>query len=240
MLGMMSDTKRIYDSTTFNAFLGTSESSVGKQKIDIDVTTAVGSASGEEKARIEAGVIGEAIAKLLVDLEDVSRDYNDYGQMKSYNSSDLVFVWNTDAMAKIEKRDLPTIFHKEIIDKFGEYTLPGRYFGTINTSQSTGNGTTIRSLVEQDVTKSGSPNVHVFAGDLIPKDYVAAANTSYTVDNTILFKVIHKRSIPYMSAFEAGTSFFNPRALLENNYLTFGHNTLAYLKRYPMITVRQK
>ena len=43
-----------------------------------------------------------------------------------------------------------------------------------------------------------------------------------------------------MSAFEAGTSFFNPRALLENNYLTFGHNTLAYLKRYPMITVRQK
>ena len=119
MLGMMSDTKRIYDATTFNAFLGTSESSIGKQKIDVDVTTAVGSASGEEKARIEAGVIGEAIAKLLVNLEDVSRDYNDYGQMKSYNSSDLVFVWNTDAMAKIEKRDLPTIFHKEIIDKFG-------------------------------------------------------------------------------------------------------------------------
>lgn len=240
MLGMMSDTKRIYDSTTFNAFLGTSESSIGKQKIDVDVTTAVGDATGEEKARIEAGVIGEAIAKLLVDLEDVSRDYNDYGQMKSYNSSDLVFVWNTDAMAKIEKRDLPTIFHKEIIDKFGEYTLPGRYFGKVNASQSTGNGTTIRSLVEQDVTKSGSPNVHVFAGDLIPSGYIAAANTSYTVDNTILFKVIHKRSIPYMSAFEAGTSFFNPRALLENNYLTFGHNTLAYLKRYPMITVREK
>ena len=50
MLGMMSDTKRIYDSTTFNAFLGTSESSIGKQKIDVDVTTPVGDATGEEKA----------------------------------------------------------------------------------------------------------------------------------------------------------------------------------------------
>ena len=240
MLGMMSDTKRIYDSTTFNAYLGTSETNIGKQKIEVDVTTAVGAATGEEKSRIEASVIGEAMAKLLVDLEDVSRDYNDYGQMKSYNTDDLVFVWNTDAMAKIQKRDLPTIFHKDIIDKFGEYTLPGRYFGKVNTENSTGNGTTIRSLIEQEVKKSGSPDVHVFAGDLIPTGYTATAGTSYTVDTTILFKVIHKRSIPYMSAFEAGTSFFNPRALLENNYLTFGHNTLQYLKRYPMITVRQK
>ena len=34
------------------------------------------------------------------------------------------------------------------------------------------------------------------------------------------------------------TSFFNAKSLTENHYLTFGHNSLEYLKNYPMITVR--
>lgn len=240
MLGMIGETKRVYDSTTFNAFVGTVKSDKASQNIEIDVSTAVGNATGEEKQRLEAGVIGASIAKLMTRLRDVSRDYNDYGQLKSYNLDDLMFIWNADAVATIEKRDLPTIYHKQIIDKFGEYSLPGRYFGEINASETTGNGTTIRSLVEQVVKKASSPDVHVFAGDLIPNGYTAPAKTSYTEDNTILFKVVHKRSLPYMSAFEVGTSFFNARSLTSNNYLTWGHNTLDYLKRYPMIVVKQK
>ena len=43
-----------------------------------------------------------------------------------------------------------------------------------------------------------------------------------------------------MSAFEVGTSFFNPKSLTENHYLTFGHNTIEYLKAYPMVTVKLK
>ena len=42
-----------------------------------------------------------------------------------------------------------------------------------------------------------------------------------------------------MSAFEVGTSFFNPKSLTENHYLTFGYNTLEYLKNYPFITVSE-
>ena len=49
---------------------------------------------------------------------------------------------------------------------------------------------------------------------------------------------MHKRSIPYMSAFEVGTSFFNPKSLTENHYLTFGHNSLEYLKQYPLVTIK--
>lgn len=235
MLSTMSDTKRIYDATTFNAYVGTVETEIGKQKISVDVTSAVEGLSGEEKARVEAGVIAEAIAKLIVDLKDVSRAYNDYGQLKSYDINDLVFVWNSDAVIKIEKRDLPTVYHKEIMDKFGEFTLPGRYFGTVNSGETAGDGSTVFSLIEQDLL-DGS---HVFAGELIPTGVNAPAGTSYTTDNTILFKVMHRNSIPYMSAFEAGTSFVNARSLNENNYLTWGHNKPEYLKRYPMITVRQ-
>ena len=128
------------------------------------------------------------------------------------------------------------------MDKFGEYTLPARYFGTVNTQATAGNGTTVRSLIEQDVapTSGSSPKKHVFAGDLIPSGYTATANTSYTTNDKILFKVMHKNSIPYMSAFSVGTSFFNPKSLTENHYLTFGHNTLQYLQNYPLITVKEK
>ena len=239
MRGWITDTKRIYDATTYNAYIGTTESNVGKQKIEIDVTGAVGSTTGEEAARIEGGVIAEEVAKIITDLKDITEDYNDYGILRSYNIDDLVFVWNSDAMAKVEKRDLPTIYHKDIVDKFGEKVLPARYFGTVNTTQKTG-AANIRSLVEQVLTGTDSKKYHVFAGQVIPAVCTAPANTSYTVDPKILFKVFHKKSIPYMSAFEVGTSFYNAASLTDTNFLTWGHNTLQYLKNYPMVTVRKK
>jgi len=261
MLGWIRETKRVYDSTLYNTFIGTAVSAKATENISVDVTTAVGDLTGEAKARVEAGVIGEAIAKLLVNLEDISRDYNDYGHLRSYSSEDLVFVWNSDAMAKIEKRDLPTIFHKEIIDKFGEYTLPARYFGTIGSAAIplANNDGTKRSTIEADyATAANAAVTHVFPGDLIPQKTALvtalndngtaksisagiAAGDYYTVDSSILFKVYHRgpNSVPYMSAFEVGTSFFNPKSLTENHYLTFGHNTLEYLKNYPFITVKQ-
>lgn len=235
MLGWMGDTKKVYDATTFNAFVGTAKSSVATENIEVDVTTAVGTTTGEEAARIEGGVIAEQIAKLITNLKDITRDYNDNGQLRSYNISDLVFVWNSDAVAKIEKRDLPTIYHKDIVDKLGEYVLPARYFGTVNANEAQGNGSTVRSLVEQDIGVN-----HYFAGDLIKASDKAPAGTSYTVNPNILFKVMHRSSVPYMSAFEVGTSFFNAKSLTDNRYLTFGHNTLEYLKQYPFVTVTKK
>ena len=235
MLGWMGETKKVYDATTFNAFVGTAKSGVATENVEIDVTTAVGAATGEEAARIEGGVIAEEIAKLITNLKDITRDYNDNGQLRSYNISDLVFVWNSDAVAKIEKRDLPTIYHKDIVDKLGEYVLPARYFGTVNAGETQGNGTTVRSLVEQDIGVN-----HYFAGDLIKSTDKAPAGTSYTVNPKILFKVMHRQSVPYMSAFEVGTSFFNAKSLTDNRYLTFGHNTLEYLKQYPFVTVTKK
>lgn len=235
MLGWMGDTKKVYDATTFNAFVGTAKSGVATENIEVDVTTAVGTTTGEEAARIEGGVIAEQIAKLITNLKDITRDYNDNGQLRSYNISDLVFVWNSDAVAKIEKRDLPTIYHKDIVDKLGEYVLPARYFGTVNAGETQGNGTTVRSLVEQDIGVN-----HYFAGDLIKSTDKAPAGTSYTVNPNILFKVMHRSSVPYMSAFEVGTSFFNAKSLTDNRYLTFGHNTLEYLKQYPFVTVTKK
>ena len=242
MLGWMRETKEVYDITTYNAFIGTAKSDKTSENITIDLTTPTNGLTGEEKARTEAQVIGEQVSNMLVNLEDISRDYNDYGNLRSYSRDKVIFVWNSKAIAGIQKRDLPTIYHKDgIIDKFGEYVLPDRFFGTVNTDAKVGDGTTIRSLIEQDVTKSGATDEHVFAGDLIPKGYNALAGTTYTVDTNVLFKVYHigPNSVPYMSGFEAETSFFNPLSPTENHSLISGHHTLEYLKNYPFITVKK-
>ena len=238
MRGWIKDTKRIYDATTYNAYIGTVTSPKESENIPVKVTEAVGSATGEEAARLEGAAIGEAVANLIVNLKDITEDYNDYGILRSYNPEDLIFVWNSEAMSKVEARDLPTIYHKDIIDKFGEYVLPARYFGTVNTGATKG-AKGVRSLIEQSLTGTDGKSYHVFAGQLIPTVCTAPAGTSYTVDSSILFKVFHKKSVPYMSAFEVGTSFFNSGSLTNTNFLTWGHNTLAYLKNYPCVTVKK-
>ena len=245
MLGWIRDTKRVYDSTTYNTFIGTNETDVGDQAITITVgaepAADAGNADIEAYNRITAQTIAARMSDLMVNLEDVTRDYNDYGFLRSYDSNALIAVWNSAVVNKINKLDLPMIFHADRAkaDKFAEYTLPARYFGTINEAAGTAPATnlSIRSLIETDY--GVTPNVtHVFPGDLIPGGAAYTANTTYTEDATIAFKIMHKRSVPFMSAFEVGTSFFNARSLTENHYLTWGRNTLEHLKNYPFITVR--
>lgn len=255
MLGWMRDTKRVYDSTMFNSFVGTHSAGLSgskgtKQNMTITLPAAPENATEanlEAYNRLVAQTIATAMADLLVELEDVSRDYNDYGNLRSYNTKDLVFVWNSEWVNKIKKLDLPTIFNKDgLIDKFAQHTLPARYFGNVNTSGGTTGSanTTIRSLIEKDYNavepdQTGYDETkHVFPGDLLPSNTAYGANETYTEDDTIVFKVYHKNSIPFMTAFETGTEFFNPRSLTSTHYLIWGYNNLETLKNYPFITAK--
>ena len=254
MLGWIRDTKKVYDSTTYNAFIGTYETAEGKQ--DQTVTLPTVADDKEAENRLQAQAIATKVADILVDLEDVSRDYNDYENLRSYSSDDFRYVWNAAWVNKIRKLDLPTIFHDDFMDKFAEYTLPARYFGDIVVKGTavTSDGTSYRSLVEQDVTLvenytfkgktlAAGQKVHLFAGDLIPNKIALASASavlvpSYKENSNIILKIVHKDAVPYMSSFEAGTSFFNPRSLTENHYLTFGHNTITALHDKPFITLK--
>ena len=225
MTGWIGDTKKVYDSTTYNAFLGTAVSPIATENLTVTVE------EGETKAQ----AIGQAIADLLDDMEVATRDYNDYGQLRSYDRGTLKVIWNTKYINMIKKIDLPVLFHKDgIIDKFEEDKLNHRFFGTINTAatKAAENNTTVRSLVEQVIGSN-----HYFAGDLIKANDTAPANTSYTEDATVICKIVEVLP-PFMSGFEVGTSFFNAKSLTENRYLTWGHNKLEYLKGKPMVTVK--
>ena len=255
MLGWIRDTKRVYDSTTYNTFIGTYETSEGKQNQTVTLPTVEGDKEAEN--RLQAQTIATKVADILVDLEDVSRDYNDYQNLRSYSADDFRYVWNSAYVNKINKLDVPTIFHKDgLIDKFAQYTLPSRYFGdvVVKGTAVTSDGASYRSLVEQDVTlvealtykgkelPIGS-KFHLFAGDIIPNKIALASTSavlvpSYKENSNIICKIVHKDAVPYMSGFEAGTSFFNSRSLTENNYLTFAHNTLEAIHDKPFITLK--
>ena len=272
MLGWLRETKRVYDGTLYNCFIGATETSTGKQIVSVDLGTGSGhplyNLTGVEKEQMEAMLIAQGLADLFVEMGDYSRDFNDYQNLRSYAKEGIKLVWNAAFVNKIRKIDLPTIFHKDgLVDKFEEEVLPARYFGVVITasnksdyaasSPTTGkpidsdddtyvpgvahaNGC-IRAMVEKDVTVSATA-YHVFPGDEIPAGATIKAGGNFELGEVyieqadIICKVLVKLP-PYMSAFEVGTSFFNPKSLTENHYLTFGHNTIEYLENYPFITV---
>lgn len=250
MLSWMRDTKRVYDATMFNSFVGTNQTLEGKQVVTISLPAEPDGADDyntEAYNRLKAQTIATEFANLLVDMEDVNRSYNDYGNLRSFNADDLVYVWNAEVVNEIRKLDVPTIFHKDgLVDKFAQHTLPARYFGNVNTSGGTTSGTNIvtRSLIEKDynTVEPSQPGYdakkHVFPGDLLPANTAYQAYETYNEDPSIACKIYHKTSIPFMTAFETGTEFFNPRSLTQTHYLIWGYNTLEHLKNYPFITVK--
>ena len=280
MLGWMRETKRVYDGTLYNCFIGATQTSTGQQVVNVDLGTGSGhplyNLTGVEKEQMEAMLIAQALADLFVAMGDYSRDYNDNQFLRSYANEAIKVIWNAKFVNKIRKIDLPTIFHKDgLVDKFEEDIMPARYFGEVITSANVAsysdatpaagkpidadddsyvpgvnhaNGC-IRSMVEKDINggsgtaSAGTAAQHVFPGDEIPAGATIKAGGNFELGEVyiekadIIAKVLVKLP-PFMSAFEVGTSFFNPRSLTENHYLTFGHNTLEYLKNYPFITVK--
>lgn len=239
MMGWIADTRRIIDSTTYNCFIGTNETGnedndeIPGYKQERTITAVEG--------QNDALTIAVDLANLLVDLKDVSRDYNDYGFIRSYDESDLIVVFNAKLWNQLKKADLPVIFHKEgLLDEFEKVVLPARYFGTLIPgathayTEVPNDGATYRALVEL-YDEDGN---HYFAGDALKADTRVYADEMYKEDETIAYKVIHKRSAPYMSAFSVSTSFFNAKNLSTNYYLTFGRNKLEHLKNFPFITAR--
>ena len=259
MIGWMGDTKRVYESRLINTFVGNTVSQAARATINIDVTTARGNGSSEEEAnRLEASAIANSIADLLVDLKDTTEDFNDYGFLRSYNEDDFYYVTNSKWINRLKKIDLPTIFNQDgLVDKLNKDILPARYFGRAVAASDKGSGKiinasneydntkgTIRSLVEKAWTVS-TTRYHVFPGDVLPNGTTIgtsqsfAENEVYIEDDTVIGKIVHKSSVPFMGAFETNTSFYNPISLTENKYLIWMYSKPCYLYNYPFLTLKK-
>ena len=258
MQAWMGDTKRVYDKTTVDTFVGTNETALNNQTRTITLPT---DTNKEAEARLQAQTIAAFLANLEVELADINT-VNDFGFTRSWAKDDLEVVWNSTYRNAITYLDLPSLYHKDGLIDFSGKTLPSHYFGipvtTTNVASYTGADKVFATdgkyqptkgkayaAEELDITVGGTA-YHLFAGQELPANAVvntAAINAGlkvYVGDENIIFKIIKKgQACPYMSAFEQSTSFFNAKALLTNYYLTFGHNTMEHLKQYPWITVRR-
>lgn len=228
MEGMIGKTKRIYDVTTYNAFIGTAkgyDSASNEQKVTVTVAS-------NETPEGEAKKIAKAIADLEVEMTKVSRKFNKYGHITKFSKPEIKFIANADYVNKITKVDLPAIFHKDGLISF-DRVLPGDYFGSANAADvaAANNDGSYFARVE-----AVYGTTHVFPGEAIPASVKIPAGAGYQKDATVIGKFLVKLP-PFMSAFQVGTTFFNPRSLTTNRYLTWGHNTLELLDAYPCVTM---
>ena len=253
VLGWISDTKRVFDALYYNTFLGQAESTIGKQSLEITPI------AGQNDA-LTASVF---LADLLVELKDVSRDFTDYKFMRSFSEDKLTVIWNSKIYNQLTLADSNVVFHKDnILKNFKQKVLPAHYFaktltteaiqaynsahaGTFNASGdefvilAIPEGEKFITNVEGDFNIDGVMT-HLYPGQELGVGSKFAPGEAGVVDDTIAFKVIANDSIPYMSQFSVENSWVNPRSHTTNHYLTFGYNTLEYLKDRPMITVRFK
>lgn len=280
LLAFLEDTKRVYETSLVNTYVGSTSTSLGKQTQII--TFEADSAGVEANNRIYAQTIAKTVADVVVDLTNPSRDYNDIGFMRSYNPEDLVCIFPASKKNAITYLDEPTIFHKDgLFGNLENVVLPDNYFLTaiseavpFDTPESTA---TLYAIKEMDCTyffKSGAGGadsytrvVHYFPGNYIAKKVAiidikgntrTAALASYkldgastattddfmpgdvgVIDDTVLVKILSKDSIKFMSGFSVGTSFWNPKSLSTNHYLTWSHSSLDYLKDKPFITLKE-
>lgn len=239
---MITKTKEIYDTTTYNCFIGTNKAENQNTKQNQNFEIPARDNSDPENSKLRAQLITEQLANLEIELTDLSREYNDYKQYTSFNTTQVNIIWNSKYRNEIKYIDLPQIFHTDTLEgglKLGSEVLPERYFGDINTEAVTGDGSSIYALHELEWGEEGEPGyAHVFASELIPEGKIAPAGESYTKNEKVIC-VIFIDYPPYMSAFEVGSEFWNAKSLTRNHYLTFGRNTLEHLKAYPYIRITE-
>lgn len=253
VMSMVGATKKLYEVTMINTFLGTVEGASAKADLEIplsDITE-----TGEAKNRLEAQMIAQYIADLIVDMKDYSRDYNDYNYMRAFSEDSIWVIWNSKYVNKINKLDLPTIFNKAgLMDKFEQNVLPAKYFGTIVDTNSLPNGLTveegpgstakivigsaysggtIRTMEEDTFAVSG----HRFPGEALTVGDKFDIDRAYIEDEDIICKVITKDTVKYMASFETATEFWNPQALVTSKMLVFGFSDPTRLLGQPCVTV---
>lgn len=262
----LEETKKIHMVSLVNTAIGTLESEAAINRVEAEINAATTGLTGESKARIEAQTIAQTMVNTIDELKDYSRDYNKIGFLKAYSESDLLVIWNLPWKNKITKMDLPTMFHKDGLINFGEYSLPARYFGDTVTASNVANYTNeLEASGSNYLVKAGVTTVrakrefytgsvgnikHWFAGDIVPAGTVIYTDERteeddsklyldeiYVVNPDVICKITTKSAVKMLTAFSIGSEFNNTKNHSSNKYLTFGYSPVTLLDGKPFITV---
>ena len=206
----------------------------------------------EVTERIRAAKIRQAILDLKADMADNQRKYNGYGFYSSYDWNDFTSAFSTKYINEVNALALYSAFNEQYINAAtsGRNWTP-KWFGNVlsasGTTQAT--NTTVYSLIETN--SDGSDNFpltqeqlgdgvyRIFPGDLLPNSFAYGENEAYTKDETVIAKIFAPEYVYYMTGYEQGESFYNPRSATTNHYLRKGYSPVQVSSFVPFITLKE-
>ena len=250
IVGTLSKAMDAFESGMVKASLGTYTSPVAACTIEVEMPAADGTEATE---RIRAAKIKKAILDLKADMADNQRKYNGYGFYASYDWDEFTAVFNTKYSNEINALALYSTFNPEFIREAttGRLWTP-KWFGNVYESGNTTNAlnnTTSFSLIE--CNSDGSTNFpltstqitngvyRIFPGDLLPNGFTYGANEAYRKDDTVIAKIFAPEYVYYMTGYQQGESFYNPRSATTNHYLRKGFSDVQVSKFRPFITLKE-
>ena len=206
----------------------------------------------EATERIRAAKIRQAILDIKADMADNQRKYNGYGFYASYDWNDFTSVFNTKYINEVNALALYSAFNEQYINEAtsGRNWTP-KLFGDVLTAGGTteAENKTVYSLIETN--SDGSDNFpltqeqlsggvyRIFPGDLLPNNFTYEANEAYTKDETVIAKIFAPEYVYYMTGYEQGESFYNPRSATTNHYLRKGYSPVQVSSFVPFITLKE-
>lgn len=238
-----------FESGYVKASIGTYTSPVTACNIDISMPASDGTEATE---RIRAAKIKKAILDLKADLQDNQRTYNGYEFYASYDWDEFTPIFSTEYMNEINALALYSVFNPEFIKESsnGRQWTP-KWFGTVASANGATEATnsTVYSLVEinSDETTNfpltdlqiAAGTYRIFPGDLLPGSFDYLKGEAYTKNTKVIAKIFAPEYVYYMTGYEQGEAFYNPRSATTNHYLRKGYSDIQVSKFRPFITLTE-
>lgn len=249
IVGTLSKAMDAFESGMVKASLGTFTAVPAAMNVTITLPASDGTEATE---RIRAAKIKEAILNLKADMADNSRKYNGYNFYASYDWNDFTAAWNAKYINAINALALYNSFNQEYIKEAtdGRIWTP-KWFGNVLTTAGTtaASNTDVYSLVEVNSDESTNFPLtsaqlaggvyRIFPGDLLPNSFSYGANEAYQADPKVICKVFAPEYVYYMTGYQQGDSFYNPRSATTNHYLRKGFSDVIVSKFRPFITISE-
>lgn len=250
LVGTLSKNFDAYETGFVKTGIGTYTSPIAACNIEVEMPAADGTEATE---RIRAAAIKKAILDLEDDMKDSQRKYNGYGFYASYDWSEATPVFNSKYVNEINAQALYQTFNPEFLRSAnGARKWTPKWFGNVYTSGNTTNGTnntTSYSLIEQN--SDGTTNLvltdeqklagvyRIFPGDLLPNGFTYKAYEAYRKDDNVIAKIFFPEYVSYMTGYEQGEMFHNPRSSTDNHYLRKGNSDVEISQFRPFITLKE-
>lgn len=263
----VSGTKKVFEQKMVDTYVGVIQNGGAQDRtLELPVVADDAEAQNRLQAQAIAKEIGDVLVKMkdtsnLYNKNGFLKSFNSEDFDVVWNAEYYNKVLYTDLPTIFHKENL--LKEGKVLDShyFGTATL-----GSTTTANGTTVRARREYFIPVDASgayAAAGPNVtHVFPGDLLPnktpinatgvdtftnitatingRSRTVSACTSafaYIANTKVICKIIHKDAIKYISSFETGSEFWNPKNLTTNRYLTWAYAEPETLDGYPLITI---